>query len=157
MKRILETYLPTLIFILCLYGILFTLITDSQKNLTIFITSSILLVLIKTLIEMITTYNSKSEFKKELHKCIRTYGFILSKIDLIPNINSYNVFKCASFDKILEKAMEDRVNIVYIYDEHTCDFLFISEDNLYIYTLKENEKYYSTVDKYFIKQQTVMK
>jgi hypothetical protein len=53
--------------------------------------------------------------------------------------------------------MEDRVNMVYVHDEHTCDFMFTSSGNLYIYTIKENEKYYSRVDKYFIQQQTVLK
>ena len=94
---------------------------------------------------------------EELCNYVRTYGFILTKVDNIPNINSFNIFKVKTFDKILEKAMEDRVNMIYVYDEHTCDFLFTSGGNLYIYTIKESEKYYSRVDKYFIQQQTVLK
>ncbi len=157
MKKTLKTYLPTLILILSEYFILFNLITKDKKFLTIFITSAVLIVLLKTLFEMITTFNTENEFKKELCDYVRTYGFILTKVDNIPNINSFNVFKCNSFDKILEKAMEDRVNMVYVHDEHTCDFMFTSSGNLYIYTIKENEKYYSRVDKYFIQQQTVLK
>ena len=53
--------------------------------------------------------------------------------------------------------MEDRVNIFYLNDDYTCDFLFMSGENLYIFTLKENEKYHSRVDKYFIEQQIVTK
>ncbi len=157
MKKTFKTYLPTLILILSEYFILFNLITKDKKFLTIFITSAVLIVLLKTLFEMITTFNTENEFKKELCDYVRTYGFILTKVDNIPNINSFNVFKCNSFDKILEKAMEDRVNMVYVHDEHTCDFMFTSSGNLYIYTIKENEKYYSRVDKYFIQQQTVLK
>ncbi len=157
MKKTLKTYLPTLILILSEYFILFNLITKDKKFLTIFITSAVLIVLLKTLFEMITTFNTENEFKKELCDYVRTYGVILTKVDNIPNINSFNVFKCNSFDKILEKAMEDRVNMVYVHDEHTCDFMFTSSGNLYIYTIKENEKYYSRVDKYFIQQQTVLK
>ena len=157
MKKILKTYVPSLILILSEYFILFNLITEEKKFLTIFITSSILIVLLKTLNEMITTFNEKSEFKKELREYTKTYGFILTKVDSIPNINSFNIFKCNSFDKILEKAMEDRVNIIYLYDEHTCDFMFTSAGNLYIFTIKESEKFYSRVDKYFIQQQTVLK
>ena len=157
MKKVLKTYAPTLVLILCLYFILFDLITTKTKLLIIFITSSIMIVLIKTLCEMITTFNEQSEFKKEIHNYVRTYGFILTKVDTIPNINSFNIFKVKTFDKILEKAMEDRVNMIYVYDEHTCDFLFTSGGNLYIYTIKESEKYYSRVDKYFIQQQTVLK
>ncbi|MBQ7240594.1 MAG: hypothetical protein IJS56_04050 [Bacilli bacterium] len=157
MKKVLKTYAPTLVLILCLYFILFNLITTKPKLLIIFITSSIMIVLIKTLCEMITTFNEQSEFKKELCNYVRTYGFILTKVDNIPNINSFNIFKVKSFDKILEKAMEDRVNMIYVQDDHTCDFLFTSGGNLYIYTIKESEKYYSRVDKYFIQQQTVLK
>ena len=157
MKKLLKTYAPTLALILSEYFILFEIITKDSKFLTVFITSSILIVLLKTLIEMITTFNSKSEFRKELHEYVKTYGFILTKVDNIPNINNFNIFKCKSFDKILEKAMEDRVNMIYLYDEHTCDFMFTSDGNLYIYTIKEEEKYYSRVDKYFIQQQTVIK
>lgn len=157
MKKVIKKYAPVLVLILCLYFVLFKLITQDEKYLKIFITSSVLLVLVKTLFEMITTFNEKSEFKKELYEYIKTYGFILSKVDMIPNINSFNIFKCATFDKILEKAMEDRVNIYYLYDDHTCDFLFMSAENLYIYTIKESNKFYSRIDKYFIEQQTVLR
>ncbi len=157
MKKILKTYAPTLVLILSEYFILFNLITNNKKFVIVFITLSILIVLLKTLNEMITTFNSESEFKKGLKDYIKTYGFILTKVDNIPNINSFNIYKCKTFDKILEKAMEDRVNIIYLYDEHTCDFMFTSAGNLYIYTIKESEKYYSRVDKYFIQQQTVLK
>ena len=157
MKKVIKKYAPVLILILCLYFILFNLIVQDRKYTTIFLVSCVLLVLVKTLIEMITTYNEKSEFKKEIREYVKTYGFILSKVDMIPNINSFNVFKCATFDKILEKAMEDRVNIYYLYDDHTCDFLFMSADNLYIFTIKESNKFYSRIDKYFIEQQTVLK
>jgi len=157
MKKIIKKYAPTLVLVLSEYFILFNLITKETKFLTIFITSAILVVLLKTLIEMITTFNIESEFKKEIHEYVKTYGFILTKVDNIPNINNFNIFKCSTFDKILEKAMEDRVNMIYLYDEHTCDFMFTSSGNLYIFTIKENEKYYSRVDKYFIQQQTVLK
>lgn len=157
MKKIIKKYAPTLVLILCLYFVLFKLIIQDKKYTTIFITSSVLLVLLKTLIEMITTFNERSEFKKELREYVKTYGFILTRVDMIPNINSFNVFKCATFDKILEKAMEDRVNIYYLHDDHTCDFLFMSADNLYIFTIKESNKFYSRIDKYFIEQQTVLK
>ncbi len=157
MKKILKTYAPTLFLILCEYSILFNVITEQSKFVTIFITSAVLIVLIKTLVEMITTFNTESEFKKGLNEYIKTYGFILTKVDTIPNINSFNVYKCNTFDKILEKAMEDRVNIIYLHDDHTCDFMFTSGGNLYIYTIKESEKFYSRIDKYFIQQQTVLK
>ena len=106
---------------------------------------------------IITTFSTKSEFKRMMYEYLKTYGFILSRLDAIPRLTSYSIFKYDSFDKVLELAMEDRVNIYYLYDDYTCDFLFMSGENLYIYTLKEDEKYHSRVDKYFIEQQIVTK
>lgn len=157
MKTVLKKYLPTLILILALYFILFSVITIKIKYTKLFILGAILLLLCKTLYEIVTTFNTKSEFKRIMCEYLKTYSFILSKIDTIPKLTTYNIYKCDSFDKVLELAMEDRVNIYYLFDDYTCDFLFTSGENLYIFTLKEDEKYYSRVDKYFIEQQIVTK
>ena len=157
MKTILKKYAPTLIIILIEYTVLFKIITSDIKFLKIFILLCILLILFKSLFEIITTFSTKSEFKRMMNDYLKTYGFILSKLDAIPRLTTYNIFKCESFDKVLEIAMEDRVNIYYLNDDYTCDFLFMSGENLYIFTLKENEKYHSRVDKYFIEQQIVNK
>jgi len=157
MKTIIRKYAPTLIIILVEYLVLFNIITSSMKCLKLFILSCILLILFKSLYEIVTTFSTKSEFKRMMNDYLKTYGFILTKLDAIPKLTSYTIYKCASFDKVLEKAMEDRVNIYYLYDDYTCDFLFMSGENLYIYTLKEDEKYHSRIDKYFIEQQIVTK
>ncbi len=157
MKTVLKKYAPTLIIILIEYTVLFRIITSDIKFLKIFILLCILLILFKSLYEIITTFSTKSEFKRMMNDYLKTYGFILSKLDAIPRLTTYNIFKCESFDKVLEIAMEDRVNIYYLNDDYTCDFLFMSGENLYIFTLKENEKYHSRVDKYFIEQQIVTK
>ena len=157
MKTILKKYAPTLIIILIEYTVLFKIITSDIKFLKIFILLCILLILFKSLFEIITTFSTKSEFKRMMNDYLKTYGFILSKLDAIPRLTTYNIFKCESFDTVLEIAMEDRVNIYYLNDDYTCDFLFMSGENLYIFTLKENEKYHSRVDKYFIEQQIVTK
>ena len=157
MKTVLKKYAPTLIIILIEYTVLFRIITSDIKFLKIFILLCILLILFKSLYEIITTFSTKSEFKRMMNDYLKTYGFILSKLDAIPRLTTYNIFKCESFDKVLEIAMEDRVNIFYLNDDYTCDFLFMSGENLYIFTLKENEKYHSRVDKYFIEQQIVTK
>ena len=157
MKTILKKYAPTLIIILIEYTVLFKIITSDIKFLKIFILLCILLILFKSLYEIITSFSTKSEFKRMMNDYLKTYGFILSKLDAIPRLTTYNIFKCESFDKVLEIAMEDRVNIYYLNDDYTCDFLFMSGENLYIFTLKENEKYHSRVDKYFIEQQIVTK
>ncbi len=157
MKTVLKKYAPTLIIILIEYTVLFRIITSDIKFLKIFILLCILLILFKSLYEIITTFSTKSEFKRMMNDYLKTYGFILSKLDAIPRLTTYNIFKCESFDKVLEIAMEDRVNIYYLNDDYTCDFLFMSGENLYIFTLKEDEKYHSRVDKYFIEQQIVTK
>ena len=157
MKTLLKKYAPTLIIILIEYSVLFSLITTDIKNVKIFTLSCILLILFKSLFEIITTFSTKSEFKRMMYEYLKTYGFILSRLDAIPRLTSYSIFKYDSFDKVLELAMEDRVNIYYLYDDYTCDFLFMSGENLYIYTLKEDEKYHSRIDKYFIEQQIVTK
>lgn len=157
MKTILKKYAPTLIIILVEYLVLFNIITSSMKCLKLFILSCILLILFKSLYEIVTTFSTKSEFKRMMNDYLKTYGFILTKLDAIPKLTTYTIYKCVSFDKVLEKAMEDRVNIYYLYDDYTCDFLFMSGENLYIYTLKEDEKYHSRIDKYFIEQQIVTK
>ncbi len=152
MKRVIKNYLPLLICIFAVINMFFTTICSSPKALKIAISGSIMLILLQS-IPMVCQLGCKEEFKHDLKEIIKTYGFILTKLDDVPNLTHYTYYKMNSFDDLLFKAMDYRVNIYYFVEENTCDFVLINQSDLFIYTLKEDKKYFSKVDKYFIRVQ----
>ena len=152
MKRIVKNYLPLLICIFVVIDMFFTTICSSTKALKIAVSGSIMLLLMQT-IPLVCQLGCKQEFKHDLKKIIKTYGFILTELDEIPNLTHYTYYKMHSFDELLCKAMDYRVNIYYFSEENTCDFVLINQNDLFIFTLKEDKKYFSKIDRYFIQVQ----
>ena len=146
MKRIIKNYLPLVVCIFVIVNMFFTTIFSSTKALKIAISGSIMLLLIRT----IPLVDCDKGFKHDLKEIIKTYGFILTELDDVPNLTHYTYYKMNSFNDILSKAMDYRVNIYIFVEDKTCDFVLINQNDLFIYTLKEDKRIFSKVDKYFI-------
>ena len=152
MKRVIKNYLPLVICIFIIINMFFTTIISSTKALKIAISGSIMLLLIRS-IPFVLESDCNQGFKRDLKEIIKTYGFILTELEDVPNLTHYTYYKMNSFNDILFKAMDYRVNIYIFVEENTCDFVLINQNDLFIYTMKEEKRFFSKVDRYFIEVQ----
>ena len=110
MKRVIKNYLPLLICIFAIINMFFTTICSSTKALKIAISASLMLILLRS-IPLVCQLGCKEGFKHDLKEIIKTYGFILTRLDDVPNLTHYTYYKMNSFEDILFKEVENLLKI----------------------------------------------
>ena len=153
MKKIICECIPFIVLVSSLIFILHEYIFLSKKLMIVALMAILIMILLKALRLVIRHCDTHSSFVSQKNDIINTYGFILTPINTIPELRNYTFYKYDKLSQIIDRAMDVRVNIYYIWDGNTCDFFLIDQGNLYVYTIKENDKLFSKIDKYFINVQ----
>lgn len=150
MKKIIKEFIPFAFALGSVIYILSPIMNKSKKCYIVIAMALLIWTLLKVLRTILRHSDNHYSFKSMINDLIRTYGFILTPIKNIPELRNYTYYKYDKFEQILDRAMDARVNIYYTHTENTYDFFLIDQGNLYVFTLKEQDKLFSNLDKYFI-------
>ena len=116
----------------------------------VYITAVLFIIFISLFIKNIDM--EKSPFESTLKKILKTYDSILVEVDCLPKLSDKKIIKTKSFKDIVNVQFEVRKPVYYLKDEKYCDFIIVSKEDAYIYTLKDSDEIKSIVEEYLLEK-----
>lgn len=94
--------------------------------------------------------NSSPEkvYESTVNNILKTYEVILVEIENLPEFEDRKIVQTQSFDDLVNIEYEYRKPVYFIHNEYSYDFMLMTDDELYAYTLKLNEEKRSQFEKY---------
>ena len=92
--------------------------------------------------------NPQSKYNSTVKNILRTYDVILVEIDNLPEISERKLVNTTSFKDMVNIEYEYRKPVYYIHDDNSYDFMLLTDENIYAYTLKREEESLSILEKY---------
>ena len=93
-------------------------------------------------------FSNTDPYEDQLYGILKTYDSILVEIECFPKISEKKVVKTKYFKDLVNVQFDLRKPIYYFKEDNACDFLIISNDTAYMYTLKKNKETKSKLELY---------
>ena len=87
--------------------------------------------------------NSSPEkvYEITVNDILKTYEVILIEIENLPDFSERKLVETQSFNDLVNIEYEYRKPVYYIHNDYSYDFMLMTDEDLYVYTLKkDNEK-----------------
>lgn len=92
--------------------------------------------------------NPQSKYQSTVKNILKTYDVILVEIDNLPDISDRKLVNTTSFKDMVNIEYEFRKPVYYVHDVDSYDFMLLTDEDIYAYTLKKNEESLSRLEKY---------
>ena len=90
----------------------------------------------------------ENKFYGTVNNILKTYDVILVEVENLPEISERKVVNTTGFKDMVNIEYEYRRPVYYIHDDNSYDFLLLTDEEVYAYTLKNNENELSIFEKY---------
>jgi len=103
--------------------------------------------LLFTMLFFTSLFESRNPYEAKIKKILKTYDSILVEIECIPKISDKKVIKTKYFKDLVNVQFEIRKPIYYLRKALFCDFVAMTNDTVYVYTLKKDKNYQSEIER----------
>ena len=92
--------------------------------------------------------NPENKYHGTVNNILKTYDVILVEIENLPEIYERKVINTTSFKVMVNIEYEYRKPVYYIHNDNSYDFLLLTDEEVYAYTLKNDENVLSIFETY---------
>ena len=89
-----------------------------------------------------------SKYNGMVNNILKTYDVILVEVENLPEISERKVVNTTSFKDMVNIEYEYRKPVYYIHNDNAYDFILLTDEEAYVYTLKNDENISSIFETY---------